>query len=69
MTDKSIKPGTLVEGTPDSPNAEMQQLPARMDGMQMETDMLEGTINVQKKTPAPTWKPSDTGRKQWLLIP
>ena len=33
------------------PNAEMQQLLARMDGMQMEIDILKETINVLKKDP------------------
>lgn len=51
MNDKNIKPGTLVEGTQDSPNAEMQHLLARMDGMQMEIDLLKETINVLKKRP------------------
>ena len=36
MNDKNIKPSTLVEGTLDSPNAEIQQLLARMDGMQID---------------------------------
>ncbi len=40
MNDKNIKPGSLVEGTQDSLNAEMQYLPARMDDMQMEIDIL-----------------------------
>ncbi len=69
MNDKNIKPGTLVEGTQDSPNAEMQHLLARMDGMQMEIDILKETINVLKKTPASTRKPSKTGRRQRLLMP
>ena len=46
------------------PNAEMQQLLARMDGMQMEIDILKETINVLKKTPASTRRPSKTGRRQ-----
>lgn len=51
MNDKNIKPGILVEGTQDSPDAEMRHLPARMDDMQMETDILKETINVLKKDP------------------
>ena len=34
----------------------MQQLLARMDGMQVEIDILKETINVLKKTPASTRK-------------
>ncbi len=49
--DKNIKPGALTEGILDPPNAEMQQLLARMDGMQMEIDILKETINVLKKDP------------------
>ena len=62
--DKNIKPGALTEGILDPPNAEMQQLLARMDGMQMEIDILKETINVLKKTPASTRRPSKTGRRQ-----
>ncbi len=51
MNDKNIKPGTLAEGTPNSPNTELRQLLARMDGMQMEIDILKETINVLKKDP------------------
>ena len=51
MNDKNIKPGALTEGILDPPNAEMQQLLARMDGMQMEIDILKETINVLKKDP------------------
>lgn len=51
MNDKNIKPGTLVEGTQDSPDAEMRHLLARMDDMQMEIDILKETINVLKKRP------------------
>ena len=51
MNDKNIKPGTLVEGTQDSPDAEMRHLLARMDDMQMEIDILKETINVLKKDP------------------
>lgn len=51
MNDKNIKPGTLVEGTQGSPDAEMRHLPARMDDMQMEIDILKETINVLKKDP------------------
>lgn len=64
MNDKDIKPGSLAEGAQDSPNTELQQLLARMDGMQMEIDILKETINVLKKTPASTRKPSKTGRRQ-----
>ena len=64
MNDKNIKPGALTEGILDPPNAEMQQLLARMDGMQMEIDILKETINVLKKTPASTRRPSKTGRRQ-----
>ena len=49
MNDKNIKPGTLVEGTQDSPNAEMQHLLARMDGMQMEIDLLKENHQCIKK--------------------
>lgn len=45
MNDKNIKPCTLLGGTQDSPNAEMQQL-VQIDGMQMEIDILKKTINV-----------------------
>ena len=51
MNDKNIKTGALTEGILDPPNAEMQQLLARMDGMQMEIDILKETINVLKKDP------------------
>ncbi len=51
MNDKNIKPGTLVEGTQDSTDAEMRHLLARMDDMQMEIDILKETINVLKKRP------------------
>lgn len=51
MNDKNIKPGALTEGILDPTNAEMQQLLARMDGMQMEIDILKETINVLKKRP------------------
>ncbi len=51
MNDKNIKPGTLVEGTQGSPDAEMRHLLARMDDMQMEIDILKETINVLKKDP------------------
>lgn len=51
MNNKNIKPSTLVKGTQDSPNAEMQHLLARMDDMQMEIDILKETINVLKKDP------------------
>ena len=40
------------------------KLLARMDGMQMEIDILKETINVLKKTPASTRRPSKTGRRQ-----
>ena len=47
-----LQPGKhLTEGILDPPNAEMQQLLARMDGMQMEIDILKETINVLKKDP------------------
>ena len=48
---KNIKPSTLVEGTQDPPNAEMQHLLARMDDMLMEIGILKETINVLKKGP------------------
>ena len=51
MNGKNIKPSTLVEGTQDPPNAEMQHLLARMDGMQMEIGILKETTNVLKKGP------------------
>lgn len=51
MNNKNIKPSTLVKGTQDFPNDEMQHLLARMDDMQMEMDILKETINVLKKDP------------------
>ena len=51
MNYKNIKPGSLTEGTQNSPSAELQQLLARMDDMQMEIDILKETINVLKKDP------------------
>ena len=51
MDGKNIKPSTLVEGTQDPPNAEMQHLLARMDDMLMEIGILKETINVLKKGP------------------
>lgn len=64
MNDKNIIPGSLTEGTPEPQNTDLQQLLARMDDMQMEIDILKETINVLKKTPASTQKPSKTGRRQ-----
>ena len=70
MNDKNIKPGTLAEGTQDSPNAEMQHLLARMDDMQMEIDILKETINVLKKDPGiNTETLKKYGRRQRLLMP
>lgn len=60
MNDKNIKPSTLTEGAQDPPDAEMRQLLSRMDGMQLEIDILKET----KKTPASTRRPSKTGRRQ-----
>lgn len=51
MNDKNIKPGTLTGGAQDPPDTGLQQLLARMDGMQMEIDILKETINVLKKDP------------------
>ena len=49
MNDKNIKPGTLVEGTQDSPDAEMRHLLARMDDMQMEIDILKENLKSREK--------------------
>ena len=64
MNDKNIKPDTLTGGTQAPADTELQQLLARMDGMQMEIVILKETINVLKKTPASTRRPSKTGRRQ-----
>lgn len=61
MNHKNITHDSLTEGTQDPPNEELQQLLARMDGMQMEIDILKETINVLKKTSASTRKLSKQG--------
>lgn len=47
MNDKNIKPGALVEGTQDSPNAEMQHLLAQMDDIQIRPRHQHGSPQKQ----------------------
>ena len=54
MNTKSIIPGTLVEGSIINNNTstdDIKQLKAQLQDMQMEIDILKGTINVLKKDP------------------
>ena len=54
MNHKNITPGTLVEGSVSSTDIssdEINQLKAQMQDMQLEIDILKGTINVLKKDP------------------
>lgn len=54
MNTKSIIPGTLVEGSIINNNTstdDIKQLKAQLQDMQMEIDILKGTINVLKKGP------------------
>ncbi len=51
MNDKNIKPGTLTEGTTSLFTPDIGQIQAQIKDMQLEINLLKGTINVLKKDP------------------